>query len=780
MPMDSLTASILCQQPNWGSLARAWYQQAAADPILAPYCAVLDPDVVQQAAEDWLHDRPADVATEALRAVLQTLGTSQLNALIAHFSIAADGINLPEEQAEDALDRLLACRQHYQTQLDETTKLMNTTVMNQSDMHYKDLLQRAIDASSCRIEFDNKGTIVAINKNMLDLIGYDKEEMVIGKASRLMMPRAEERIAEYEAFWKLISEGQGQEGEYPVLSLTGEEVWIQASYTPLFDENGLLQRVICIATDITKRKKGMLQAEALKRAIDLSFGRVEFDMNGKIVDSNKHFLKMVGIKDISAIKGEDVAAFMPKEYVQSKDYVELWEKLHSGENHSGDYQRITSDGRKIWIRTVFTPVKDEKGSIERVIEIISDVTDQKRFLNEINRVIVLAGQEGKLSARLDASTAVGDWKTLASSVNLLLESIAQPVNELSDVVSALAEGDLTQKFDSFTEGDIKKLGEQLNSAISNVSVLLAQISEVGNLVAASAEEMLTKGEDMKNTTLEVASATQQMAEGAQQQAQQTDEASKMMDNVLMSVNVMANKAGLINNSALQGQQNSTQGLRTIDQVANSMVEIQDSASSTSSSINILSERSEEIASALSVITDIASQTNLLALNAAIEAARAGDAGRGFAVVAEEIRKLAEGSRKSAVDIEKVIREVQKDIHTTTRAIDNMELSVKSGMDASKQAQSVFESIAQASDETLSLSKEIVEATEQQRDSIHATAQNIEKIVIVAEETASGTEQVASSSRVLSQGMNEVTATSEDLAKVAIQLRDNISKFKLQQ
>ncbi len=644
-------------------------------------------------------------------------------------------------------------------------------------MNYQDLLQRTIDASFCRIEFDRIGTIRDINQNMVELLGYESDEDLIG-AEATKITGKEKNEEGREIFWGNLVEGETQQGQFRCITKTGEEVWLQASYTPLSDETGKVVSIVNIGMDITQQKRENLSAQALKEAVDRSFARIEYDLEGHIIDGNDSFLRAAGYESIEDVNNTDNPMFMEESFINSEAYKELWENLRQGQSQSAEFKRVRVGGEAIWTQAVFAPVKDEEGNVNRIIEIASDVSNQKRFLREVNRIIEIAGQEGKLDARLDARSAAGDWKTLASSVNLLLESIALPVSELSEVVASLAKGDLSVEFDSFVEGDIKELGEELNSAIHSIASLMQQISQIGNLVAASAEEMLVKGEEMKNTTLEVASAIQQMAEGAQQQAQQTDEASKMMDTVLASVGSMAKKAGKINESAKQGQQNSTEGLDTIKMVAKNMNQIQDSANSTSTSIETFALRSEEIASALSVITDIASQTNLLALNAAIEAARAGDAGRGFAVVAEEIRKLAEGSRRSAVDIEKVIREIHKDIAGASKAMDYMERSVKSGLDATLQAEDVFGKIETANQETLELSKEIVEATEDQRSSIHATAKNIEKIVIVAEETASGTEQVASSSRLLSQGMNEVTATSEDLANVATQLQESISKFKL--
>jgi methyl-accepting chemotaxis protein len=74
----------------------------------------------------------------------------------------------------------------------------------------------------------------------------------------------------------------------------------------------------------------------------------------------------------------------------------------------------------------------------------------------------------------------------------------------------------------------------------------------------------------------------------------------------------------------------------------------------------MKERFEQLAKILDAITNIAEQTNMLALNAAIEAARAGEHGRGFAVVAEEVRKLAESSKKAADEISKLIKDIQRE------------------------------------------------------------------------------------------------------------------------
>jgi len=541
----------------------------------------------------------------------------------------------------------------------------------------------------------------------------------------------------FKEMWATIGKGKIFKGLVKNRKKDGTPYYVDGVFTPVLGKDGKPVKYIGIRYDITQQTYEKLAAEGIVNAIDTSFAFIEFDTKGNIITANNNFLKTLEYS-LDEIKGKHHRIFIDREYANSSDYNRFWDDLEAGRVQAGQFKRIARSGKEIWIQAVYSPIKDDMGRIVKVVKIATDITTQKEAAIETEKA----------------------------------------ANEVNRVVAALAVGDLTQRYSIDSKGDLKTMGDSLNAATNNLNSLLGNISQIANLVASSAEELLTKGEQMKNTTQEVASATQQMAEGAQQQAQQTDESSKLIEGVLKSANEMGRKAEFINNAADRGQKSATEGLSTIRKVVDNMGEILNSAATTSNSITVLAQRSEEIASTLSVITDIASQTNLLALNAAIEAARAGDAGRGFAVVAEEIRKLAEGSRKSAIDIEKVIREVQKDVNAAGKSIETMEVSVKSGNTASKEAEVVFQNIEKTSTETLDLSKEIVEATGLQKDAINSTVKNIEKIVVVSEETASGTEQIASSGKELSQGMNEVTATSKDLANVANQLQDSVSKFKL--
>lgn len=755
------------------------------------------------------------------------------------------------EEAKQAAEELKAQEEELRQNMEEMQATQEEIQRNTAAM--KGIIN-AIDGAYGYIEFDNNGSIISANSNFLQVTGYTLDE-IKGKHHRLFLDASESGTAEYSKFWAELADGKVHSGQFRRKNKSGEDIWLQAAYSPVRDINGKVVKVIKIAMDVTvekeraaqmqreiearmasvdrvcivsevdlkghityvndkhcevsqytreeliganqnivrhpdmpkelfkemwatigkgkiftgkvknKRKDGTpyyvdgvftpvlgkngkpvkyigirydITAETYEKqrmqgvvdAINSSFSFVEFDLAGNIVDTNEIMRNALGYSK-EEVHGKNHRAILDSNYANSSKYDQFWKDLLSGKQQLDQYKFISKSGKEVWFQAAYSPITDDMGRITKVIQIATDITLLKQILSEVSRV-----------------------------------------------AENLAQGDLTTAFTLQASGDIALMGDAFNTAISNLNTLLSNISQIANLVASSSEQLLTKGEQMKSTTQEVASATQEMAEGAQQQAQQTDESSKLIDMALKSSNEMGKKADIIANVAERALKSATEGLVTIKKVVENMNDIQQSAQTTSGSISILTQRSEEIARTLNVITDIAAQTNLLALNAAIEAARAGDAGRGFAVVAEEIRKLAEDSRKSAVDIEKVIREVQKDVNAASKAIESMETSVKNGNTASLEAEVVFNGIQTSSSENFEMSKQIKDVTENQKEVISNTVRNIEKIVVVSEETASGTEEIASSTKELSQGMNEVTATSRDLADVANQLQDSVSRFKL--
>ncbi len=597
------------------------------------------------------------------------------------------------------------------------------------------LVKNKIIDEACIVSMaDRRGYITYVNDYFCRLSQYDREEL-IGQNHNIVrhpnMPKAA-----FKDLWSTIGRGKLWRGVVENRCKDGTSYFVDALICPILGSNGKPEYYIGIRYDITEQTKFRIQSEAIKQAIDLSSAFIEFDMEGNILEANDLLLRTTGYT-ASEVKGGHHRMFCDSKYANSNEYKEFWAALNNGEVQNGDFKRVAKNGSDLWLKASYCPVKDSYGKYFKVIKMATDITAEKEN-------------------------------------QLAFEKIIGFIREL-------AAGNLTAELEvegiSYDE-TVQKVVDDLVALRENLNGLLGGIAEMANLVASSSEELLTKADQMQGTTQEVASAIQQMAEGAHQQASQTDEASKLVEDVLKSSNEMGSKADLINTAAENGQKSSNEGLVTIKQVVDNMVQIQQSASVTSDSVNVLSERSEEIARTLNVITDIAAQTNLLALNAAIEAARAGDAGRGFAVVAEEIRKLAEDSRKSAVDIERVIIDVQKDINHASKAIDSMDSSVKEGSQASKEAEVVFESIEKSTAETLLLSQEIQGATGVQKEAINDTVKNIEKIVVVSEETAAGSEQIATSSKELNLGMDEVATTSKDLAGIAVQLQEGISKFTL--
>lgn len=418
----------------------------------------------------------------------------------------------------------------------------------------------------------------------------------------------------------------------------------------------------------------------------------------------------------------------------------------------------------------------------RVMEQNSVLQEQQASLqgaiDDTNYVIKEAVESGNFSARIDTESKTGEWKALGESINRLFDSILTPFNAINTVVNSMADSDLSKRYDGEAKGDVKRITDNLNSALNSLSLLLEDIIGQTERIGSSSDEMMVTSEEMSVSTREIASSIAEMSRGAQNQVQRIDEASNILEGILKFSTEVGSQAESINDAAKRGVEQSDTGKDLIEKVDDSMKLITSVSEETSKSIGVLSKKSEEISRVLNIIKEIAGQTNLLALNAAIEAAKAGESGRGFSVVAEQIRKLAEDSGNSTSDIEQMIEEVQGAITSTARLIKDMAQSIEGGAEASKHASVSFEELAASYSQTLRLSERIVGATRQQTQDVSKVVELMEGVVVISEQTASGTEEIASSSSELSSGMSEYTQRTKDVSGIVAGLMDKVRKFTL--
>jgi methyl-accepting chemotaxis protein len=253
-----------------------------------------------------------------------------------------------------------------------------------------------------------------------------------------------------------------------------------------------------------------------------------------------------------------------------------------------------------------------------------------------------------------------------------------------------------------------------------------QLSESMNAVSTAAAEM--------------AAATEQQQRIALQQAASVSETTTTMDQLANSAR-RSNEQATISLATLEqlGEQ-ATEGRDSADRMVQQMARLQRDVDAISQQVRLAGEQAEQIDSVTIDVAEIAAQTNLLALNAAVEAVRAGEQGRGFSVVADEIRKLADQSKRSAARIRALVAQAQKGSETSIKVSEGGFATLRQAVEAVNRSGEVFKQVLAAFEGITERVQQISMTSNQQTQAIEQAVQAMEAIDTGASETVTALEQ----------------------------------------
>jgi len=414
----------------------------------------------------------------------------------------------------------------------------------------------AISKAQAVIEFNLDGTIITANDNFLQTLGYTLAE-IQGQHHRMFVDPTYGQSQDYRAFWAALNRGEYQAAEYKRFGKNGKEVWIQASYNPILDMNGVPFKVVKFATDITAQKLSQAEIQGKMNAVSKAQAVIEFNLDGSIITANDNFLQTVGYT-LGEIQGKHHSMFVEPSYAASPEYTAFWRDLNAGHYQAAEYKRVGKQGKEIWIQASYNPIFDMNGVPFKVLKFATDLTPQKLA----NQTLVKTFESTvKQLVERSKHSSQDVTKTAQSLANIADESAQQSsvvstsATELSASVNEIS-GQLAN-----STRVVSDAVQEVQNANKRVSVLLANAEKIGSVIQiikdiASQTNLLSL-----NATIEAASAgdagkgfavvATEVKELAKQTAIQTQEIEQLINGIQDSSRSTANGIQQIEQSILK-------------------------------------------------------------------------------------------------------------------------------------------------------------------------------------------------------------------------------------
>jgi methyl-accepting chemotaxis protein len=355
-------------------------------------------------------------------------------------------------------------------------------------------LVQAIRRAQAVIEFDLTGKILTANENFLATMGYSLGE-IVGAHHSMFVTQADRDSLAYRDFWVTLARGEVRTGEFKRVRKGGGDVWLQASYNPIYNLDGKPFKIVKFASDVTNARVESANTLGQIQALNRTQAVIEFTMDGTIVHANDIFLNAMGYT-LAEVVGKHHSIFVDRAERDSPEYRSFWSSLRAGEYSDGEFKRIAKNGSEIYLRATYHPIMDLSGKPFKVVKWANVVTGQVVAREKFNGLIEnVAAATHELSSSITeiSSTMVRSQETANSAVQRVaaaddstqrLNAAAQTMGRVVDLISNIT--------------------QQINLLALNATIESARAGEAGRGFAVVANEVKSLANQAKGATEEIA------------------------------------------------------------------------------------------------------------------------------------------------------------------------------------------------------------------------------------------------------------------------------------